>query len=67
MSGKQKTKKIFRVDDFGSVAACLDQMAKEKYQPVRRIEKPVFREGPSGPEPVEQEIEFEGHLEENNS
>ncbi len=64
MDNNKKRKKTFSVEEFGSIAACLDQMAKEKYMPVRRVEKPLFKEGKQGPELIGQEILFEGKLQE---
>jgi hypothetical protein len=58
----KKSKKTFRVEEFGSIDACLAQMAKENYLPVRRMEKPVFREEKQGPVRIGQEIVFEGKL-----
>ena len=57
---KQK-KREFSVEDYnGSVEACLEAMEKAGYTPVKRFEKPVFREGKEGPEPFKQLIVFEG-------
>jgi hypothetical protein len=56
-------KKEFVVEDYnGSVEACLEAMEKEGYTPVKRLEKPLFREGKQGPEPFKQHIVFEGAL-----
>ncbi|TCP24095.1 NETI protein [Scopulibacillus darangshiensis] len=55
-------KKKFIVDINGSIEACLNQMEEEGYLPVRRIEKPVFKESKKGPELIGQHIIFEGLL-----
>ncbi|GEL76683.1 NETI motif-containing protein [Tenuibacillus multivorans] len=53
-------KKRYRVSDFSSVNECVDQIKKDGYMPVKRIEKPVFKEqNNQDPEPVRQEIIFE--------
>ncbi|GAA0460263.1 NETI motif-containing protein [Alkalibacillus silvisoli] len=54
-------KKNYRVSDYPSIDACLDQMKEEGFTPVKRIEKPVFLEQDKGqePEPFRQEIVFE--------
>ncbi|UAK18000.1 NETI motif-containing protein [Sporolactobacillus terrae] len=53
-------KKQFTVGDHESLAQCLDRMKREGYLPVRRIEKPVFRETPSGPECIGRQCILEG-------
>ncbi|HET6872571.1 MAG TPA: NETI motif-containing protein [Sporolactobacillaceae bacterium] len=59
----KQRKRMFSVEDYnGSVNACLEAMEKEGYTPVKRFEKPVFREGKDGPEPFKQQIVFEGVL-----
>ncbi|KMK75321.1 NETI motif-containing protein [Alkalihalobacillus pseudalcaliphilus] len=64
MSKKKKMR--FEVQDGETISDCLDRMAKEGYQPVRRIEKPVFSEEKQGQnvhyEPFKQQIMFEGIL-----
>lgn len=53
-------KKKYRVSDFDSIDVCLDQMAKDGYRPIRRMEKPVFEEKKNGERvPISQEIIFE--------
>ncbi|TFB14299.1 NETI motif-containing protein [Filobacillus milosensis] len=48
------------MNDFKSINACVDQIKKDGYMPVKRFEKPVFQEQKSGdPQPVRQEIIFE--------
>lgn len=55
-------KKKFIVDINDSIEDGLKQMAEEGYTPVRRVEKPVFKEGKSGPEVMGRYITFEGKL-----
>ncbi|MGP4074010.1 NETI motif-containing protein [Piscibacillus sp. B03] len=52
-------KKKYRVSDFKSINACVDQIKKDGYMPIKRFEKPVFKETKGDPEPVRQEIIFE--------
>ncbi|SEQ45361.1 NETI motif-containing protein [Piscibacillus halophilus] len=52
-------KKNYRVSDFKSINACVDQIKKDGFMPIKRIEKPVFKETSSDPEPFRQEIIFE--------
>lgn len=52
-------KKKYRVSDFSSIEACLEQMNKDGYRPVKRIEKPIFEEQNGEPVPIKQEIIFE--------
>lgn len=61
----KKRKQQFTVEPNESLADCLERMKAEGYRPVRRIEKPVFKESGSK-EPVisHQQILFEGILEE---
>ncbi|MTT33045.1 NETI motif-containing protein [Terrilactibacillus sp. BCM23-1] len=59
---KNPLKKQFTVDQDKGIDACLDQMKKEGYAPVRRMEQPVFKEGEDGPEVIGQMITFEGRL-----
>ncbi|HET6873009.1 MAG TPA: NETI motif-containing protein [Sporolactobacillaceae bacterium] len=55
-------KKVFTVEEYGSVDACLLAMSREGYTPVRRIEKPFFKEGANGVEVAGRMISFEGVL-----
>lgn len=53
-------KKKFKVEDGESLERCLARMREEGYQPVRRMERPVFIER-NGERIVDhQEIVFEG-------
>ena len=61
----KKRKQQFSVGTEESIADCLDHMKKEGYRPVRRMEKPVFKEnGSKTPVISHQQIIFEGILEE---
>ncbi|MFC7393502.1 NETI motif-containing protein [Scopulibacillus cellulosilyticus] len=61
---KKPKKKKFVVDINDSINDCLKSMDKEGYIPVRRIEKPIFKEGKNGPEVIGRSIVFEGRLDE---
>mgnify|MGYP001213360961 CR=1 FL=1 len=53
-------KKKYRVSDFDSIDDCLDQIEKDGFRPIRRMEKPIFEEKKDGERvPVRQEIIFE--------
>ena len=54
------TKKKFKVEDYGSIEDCLARMKEEGYTPVRRMEKPVFKEENGETVVSHQEIVFEG-------
>ncbi|HEO8419467.1 NETI motif-containing protein [Niallia sp. FSL W8-0635] len=61
-------KKRFEVQTNETINDCLDRMKKEGYTPIKRMEKPVFKEikvnGQMSYEPVSQQIIFEAvHLE----
>ncbi|MEH7299194.1 NETI motif-containing protein [Neobacillus drentensis] len=64
MSKKQK----FEVQENESIEDCLNRMKQQGYVPVRRTEKPIFREVKKGNEtiyePVGREIVFEAQLSE---
>lgn len=61
-NGTGTRKKRFIVDIGESLEECLEQMKKEGYEPIARIEKPVFKEGAGGPEYVGQYRIIEGKL-----
>ncbi|MCM3762060.1 NETI motif-containing protein [Halalkalibacter oceani] len=65
----KKRKQRFEVQETETIADCLERMKKEGYQPVRRLEKPIFEEKGSKQQkeyvPVRQQIIFEGILLEN--
>ncbi|MCM2676928.1 NETI motif-containing protein [Shouchella plakortidis] len=61
----KKRKQQFTVASDESLAECLERMKKEGYRPVRRMEKPVFKEnGSKTPIISHQQVIFEGVLEE---
>ncbi|MGE8207700.1 NETI motif-containing protein [Heyndrickxia sp. NPDC080065] len=57
-------KKQFEVLDNETISECLARMEKEGYRPVRRIEKPIFKEiqknNQTEYQPVSRKILFEG-------
>lgn len=55
-------KKKFEVGENETIDDCLKRMQQEGYRPVRRIEKPIFKQANEGGEPVyyKQQIIFEG-------
>lgn len=63
---EQPKKKRFEVLPDETIAACLERMGREGYNPVRRIEEPVFHEviheGKVNVEPCGRRIIFEGKL-----
>ncbi|MFB1050597.1 NETI motif-containing protein [Paraliobacillus sp. JSM ZJ581] len=56
--GKPNKKRFF-VQENETIQACLDRIKVAGYQPIRRIEKPVFKESQTGVEPVSREIIFD--------
>ena len=56
---KQRKKKTFEVNEHESIEECLERIRKEGYTPVRKIEKPIFREDENGINPVDRTIIFE--------
>ncbi|MGM9928346.1 MAG: NETI motif-containing protein [Bacillus sp. (in: firmicutes)] len=56
-------KKRFEVEENETIDMCLDRMKQEGYMPVRRTEKPIFKEvlvdGKSVHEPVGRKIVFD--------
>jgi hypothetical protein len=58
-----RKKMTFEVQENETIDACLDRMKKQGYTPVRRVEKPIFREVMNGKEksyePVSRQIIFE--------
>ncbi|MBB2479974.1 NETI motif-containing protein [Bacillus sp. APMAM] len=58
------TKKQFEVQENESIETCLNRMEQEGYRPVRRLEKPIFKEvsrnGKVDYEPAGRKIIFEG-------
>ncbi|WP_182201014.1 NETI motif-containing protein [Paraliobacillus salinarum] len=62
---KQPNKLRFIVQENETIEACLDRIKEAGYQPVRRTEKPIFKECQSGVEPVASEIVFDTVLAKN--
>lgn len=54
------TKKKFKVEENETIESCLARMKREGYTPVRRMEKPVFKEEAGETVVSHQEIIFEG-------
>ncbi|WP_096438875.1 NETI motif-containing protein [Alteribacter populi] len=65
---KKRKKEKFYVEEGETVADCLNRMAANGYQPVRRMEEPVLKEvkknGKVDVEVSHQRIMFEGKLKE---
>ncbi len=65
---KKRKKEKFYVEEEETVADCLNRMAANGYQPVRRMEEPVLKEvkknGKVDVEVSHQRIMFEGKLKE---
>jgi hypothetical protein len=61
-SKQRPAKKTFVVEDQESIDQVLDRMKAEGYRPVMRVERPVFREGKSGPEVIGRHCIIEGRL-----
>ncbi|MFX3618803.1 MAG: NETI motif-containing protein [Sporolactobacillus sp.] len=59
---RNASRKTFLVAENETIAACIERMAKEGYAPIKRIEKPIFREGPTGPVLAGRQCIFEGRL-----
>jgi hypothetical protein len=59
---KKPTKKRYVVEAGESISDCLARMDREGYKPIRRIEKPIFKERDGGFVPVEREIIFDAVL-----
>lgn len=61
---KARNKKQFTVQPNETIDECLARMEREDYFPVRRIEKPIFKEIKEGQtvnyEPIGRQITFEG-------
>ncbi|KKK34203.1 hypothetical protein WQ57_23380 [Mesobacillus campisalis] len=60
---KGNRKKMFEVGENETLGECLDRISKEGYTPIRRIEKPIFKEvikdGVAEYEPAGRQILFE--------
>jgi hypothetical protein len=61
-----KKKMQFEVQENESIEQCLQRMKQLGYEPVRRIEKPIFQEikrgGETIYEPIGRQIVFEGKI-----
>lgn len=59
-------KRTYEVAETETISECLDRIAKDGYQPTRRMEKPIFQEVKNGSEtiyePIGRKIEFEARL-----
>ncbi|MDF2038492.1 NETI motif-containing protein [Cytobacillus oceanisediminis] len=66
---KCKNKMVFEVQENETIDQCLDRIQKAGYIPVRRTEKPIFKEVKTGGkvdyEPAGRQIVFEAKLIEN--
>lgn len=56
-------KKIYHVEENETISQCLDRIQKDGYMPVKRTEKPIFKEEKEGGEikyvPAGRRIVFE--------
>ena len=60
-----KKQQKFKVEENESIQDCLQRMREAGYTPVKRYEKPVYKENNDGSvEVLRQEIEFVGKLQE---
>ncbi|KRG08834.1 NETI motif-containing protein [Staphylococcus sp. NAM3COL9] len=60
-----KKQQKFKVEERESIQDCLGRMREAGYTPVKRFEKPVYKENKDGSlEVLKQEIEFVGKLQE---
>ncbi|WP_426461874.1 NETI motif-containing protein [Staphylococcus equorum] len=60
-----KKQQKFKVEEHESIQDCLSRMREAGYTPVKRFEKPVYKENKDGSvEVLKQEIEFVGKLQE---
>ncbi|RYL93384.1 NETI motif-containing protein [Sporolactobacillus sp. THM7-4] len=55
-------KKTFTVGENETIDSCIERMRKEGYTPVKRVERPIFREGKTGPECIGSHCVLEGRL-----
>ena len=59
-------KQRFELQDNESISECLERMKREGYFPIKRTEKPIFKEVKDGGQtnyiPVARQIIFEGKL-----
>lgn len=63
-------KKVYKVEENETIGQCLDRIQKEGYMPVKRTEKPIFKEIKDGKEikyvPAGRQIVFEARRAESN-
>lgn len=63
---KKKKKVRFELKENETVDECLERMKNEGYEPIGKIEKPIFEEirqdGQVSYKPIKQQIIFEGKL-----
>ncbi|GEQ06932.1 NETI motif-containing protein [Staphylococcus gallinarum] len=58
-----KKQQKFKVEENESIQDCLQRMREAGYMPVKRFEKPVYKENKDGSvEVLRQDIEFVGRL-----
>lgn len=58
-----KKQQKFKVEENESIQDCLQRMREAGYMPVKRFEKPVYKENKDGSvEVLRQDIEFIGRL-----
>ncbi|WP_090855399.1 NETI motif-containing protein [Paraliobacillus sp. PM-2] len=62
---KKPNKRRFVVQENETIQECLERIKANGYQPVRRTEKPIFKENQTGIEPVGREIMFDTILSKN--
>ncbi|NWK83927.1 NETI motif-containing protein [Staphylococcus sp. GSSP0090] len=58
-----KKQQKFKVEDNETIQDCLQRMREAGYTPVKRFEKPIYKENKDGSlEILKQEIEFVGKM-----
>lgn len=58
-----KKQQKFKVEDNETIQDCLQRMREAGYTPVKRFEKPIYKENKDGRlEILKQEIEFVGKM-----
>ncbi|MCE5131785.1 NETI motif-containing protein [Staphylococcus saprophyticus] len=58
-----KKQQKFKVADNETIQDCLQRMREAGYEPVKRFEKPIYKENKDGSlEVLKQEIEFVGKM-----
>jgi hypothetical protein len=60
---KKSMKKVYEVKENETISQCLDRIRNDGYMPVKRTEKPIFKEKKEGSEikyvPIGRRIVFE--------